>query len=99
MTNAIAIFTTDKAAEETARAAQRGMESILPDAPAPPNIPGAPGTDVAAQAKAEDEAQRQAREAQRRRALAASGRSDTILTGPLGVPGSAPGARRTILGG
>lgn len=40
----------------------------------------------------------QAAAAQRRRTLGASGRSDTIVTGPRGVTDVAPTARRTLLG-
>lgn len=40
-----------------------------------------------------------ARLKQRQAAAAAQGRQDTILTGPLGVTGSAPGQAKTILGG
>jgi hypothetical protein len=38
------------------------------------------------------------RQRQRQRALSASGRGSTILTGPLGVVGESAGAGRTLLG-
>jgi len=40
----------------------------------------------------------QAAAAQRRRTLGASGRSDSIVTGPRGVTELAPTQRRTLLG-
>jgi hypothetical protein len=40
----------------------------------------------------------QARTDQRQTAAAATGRSDTILTSPLGLPGETPGTKKTLLG-
>ena len=45
-----------------------------------------------------DETVRSAGEAERRRRQAAAGRSQTILTGGLGVEGNAPVTGKTLLG-
>ena len=45
-----------------------------------------------------DETARAAGDAERRRRQAAAGRSQTILTGGLGVQGSAPVTGKTLLG-
>ena len=40
----------------------------------------------------------EAQKAQKKKAVAASGRRDTILTSPLGLTGEAPGGQKTLLG-
>lgn len=48
--------------------------------------------------KAADEAAIEAQEMQRKRAKAAFGRQDTILTGGLGLSSAAPTVQKTLLG-
>lgn len=55
--------------------------------------------DAATQNQQSIEARDAARAKQKAQASAAQGRQGTILTSPLGVPGQAPGAAKTILGG
>jgi hypothetical protein len=86
-----------------AAAALSGGDSKVPEieAPVPPSdLPvaptqaKAPGTD---KTQAEFATQR-ARDEERRRAASRQGRSNTILTGSLGVQAPAPTARKTLLG-
>lgn len=72
---------------------KRTLGKILPK-PGMPKVPDAPGLDENAMRIAGENA----REKQRQRAQQAYGRSDTILTGPLGLIGSAPGQRKSLLG-
>lgn len=76
------------------KAAKKGLEEVTeiiapppPKAPKPPNAPAA--DPMLADAAAE---------MARRKARATEGRSSTILTGPGGVTGEAPGQRKTLLG-
>ena len=57
-----------------------------------------PADSAPAQKQSVTQAQRIARDRQRRRALAAGGRKSTIKTGSLGVQDRAPTSRKTLLG-
>ncbi len=65
-----------------------------PELPESPTQAKAPGTD---KTKAEFNSQR-ARDDERRRAASRQGRSNTILTGSLGVSSPAQTSRKTLLG-
>ena len=68
--------------------------AAAPELPVAPTQAKAPGTD---KTQAEFATQR-ARDEERRRAASRQGRSNTILTGSLGVQAPAPTARKTLLG-
>ena len=64
-----------------------------PKTQAPPSSPEG----IVGQGAMDDAAAMRARR-QRQLAVAAEGRSQTILTGPQGILGSAPGSPKTLLG-
>ena len=68
------------------------MDSLKP--PSAPNMPSAPDAAPTSQ----DPGALAAREDEKRRRLAASGQSSTVLTGSLGLSGAAPTAKKTVLG-
>ena len=63
----------------------------------PPSAPDMPSSPDAAPTS-QDPAALAAREDEKRRRLAASGQSSTVLTGSLGLSGAAPTAKKTVLG-
>lgn len=93
MTNLYHVIVGQEVTEEV-------IEYVVPPPPPPPApIPPPPEVRQPQTASKEEiEAQQQARERQRQQAAGATGRSDTILTGPLGVPGDVPGRKKTLLG-
>lgn len=71
------------------RVKDEAVAAMTPDIPTAPRSPKPPEAATQADAAAAQ---------QRRRNNAGVSRSDTILTGPLGLQGQAPIARKTLLG-